>query len=702
MFKTLFLILLALPACAQEITHVVWAPGMPPVADATAIRVPRVRTTYDDATAHAEQTANGLVTVKSVARRDTVGYDTRYRLRLHLQPGEAIYGLGSHMEDYMDLSDKTLYLVQHNLKAVVPMLLSTEGYGILFNCGCAMKWDKGTMELDAADTLDYYIIRGKDFDQIVAGYRKLTGQVPLMPRYLFGYTQSKERYTSSADIIATLAEYRRRHVPIDMIVQDWNYWPQGWGYMKMDPKHYPDPKGLADSVHAMNARLMVSIWPNPQYCPEADDMKERGFMLEGSVYDAFNPAARDRYWDYANSEFFAKGFDAWWCDSSEPVDGDWNKLPEPEDGQPYTWDCHERRYRLNKEALASILGPERTNIYSLYHAQGIWEHQRAATDQKRVVNLTRSSWAGQQKYGTIVWNGDTHASWQSFRQQIPAGLNYMATGCPYWTVDIGGFFTHTDQRWFCRGEFPDGAKDPRYHEYYTRMLQWAAFLPVMRSHGTDTPREIWRFGEPGTKYYDAILKAIRLRYSLIPYIYSMAAAQTFHGYTMARMLAFDFPADTVARQLKDEYMFGAFLVCPVVEEGAATRRVWLPKAGDDEPDWTDYHTGKRHKAGQWIETPTTIDRIPLFVRGGSIITTTEPQEYADAQTGKEITATVFPGRDAQFIFYEDAGDGYAYERGEYTTINMKWNDKRQKLSIGKAKGRKVNVRVCAPGIPPRD
>ena len=257
------------------------------------------------------------------------------------------------------------------------------------------------------------------------------------------------------------------------------HWPQGWGYMKMNPKYYPSPKALADSVHSMNAKLMISIWPNPQWCPEADDFKQRGMMLEHDIYDAFNPEARKLYWKYANDEFFANGFDAWWCDSSEPLDGDWNQIPKHslhDESIPYSWDDHEYRWMLNKDVLSEALGVERSSLFSLYHSMGIYENQRATTANRygggpRVVNLTRSTYAGQQRYGTIVWNGDTHASWQSFRQQIPAGLNYMATGNPYWTVDVGSFFTKDDgRRWFYKGEFQNGVKDDAYKEYYVRMF----------------------------------------------------------------------------------------------------------------------------------------------------------------------------------------------------------------------------------------
>ncbi|MDE6394159.1 MAG: DUF5110 domain-containing protein, partial [Duncaniella sp.] len=317
------------------------------------------------------------------------------------------------------------------------------------------------------------------------------------------------------------------------------------------------------------------------------------------------------------------------------------------------------------------------------------EHQRAATDRKRVVNLTRSTYAGQQRYGTIVWNGDTHASWQSFRQQIPAGLNYMATGNPYWTVDAGCFFTKSDPRdpsnprWFYTGEFPQGVKDDAYKEFYTRMFQWATFLPVLRSHGSDTPREIWQFGEPGTPYYDALLGMINLRYSLMPYIYSMAAEQTRGGYSMARPLAFDFPADKKVYDIKDQYMFGDMMVCPVTYPGVSTREVYLPES---QSGWIDYWTGTRLDGGQTVTADAPIDRLPLYVRGGSLILTTDPVEHSDQTVGQPVTVHIYPGKDAEFILYDDAGDTYDFEKGEWTRIKMTWDDRKNRLTIADAVG----------------
>lgn len=663
------------------------------------------RTIYDNATARMEETANGKITVKDAISTDTTGRNRRFTVNFLFSPDEALYGLGSHMEDYMNLLGHTVYLIQHNLKIAMPVLNSTKGYGLFFDVGCAMKFSSshnadgndysGTMEMEAADQLDYYFIKGGDMNGVVGGYRYLTGDVSLMPKYVFGYIQSRERFTSSDEIISTLKEYRRRHVPIDMIVQDWNYWPEGWGYLKMDRRYYPDPKALADSVHSLNAKLMISIWPNPQYCPQEKDFRDHGYMLEHSVYDAFNEDARKHYWDYADREFFSNGFDAWWCDSSEPLDEDWNTLPESENGEPYGWNSHERRYNLSKNILGETLGDSRANLYALYHAKGIYENQRNATSDKRVVNLTRSAYAGQQRYGTIVWNGDTHASWESFRQQIPAGLNYMATGNPYWTIDVGSFFTRNDPRWFLKGEFPEGTKDEKYREYYTRMLQWATFMPVLRSHGTDTRRDIWEFGEPGTPYYDAILDMIRLRYALNPYIYSLAARQSFSNYTMARPLAFDFPGDKRVFDIKNEYMFGDFLVCPVTEPSAAAMTVYLPDDGRGGI-WYDYWSGQKYGGGSEVTVDTPINRLPLFVRGGSIIPFVEPGEYAAATAASPLTFCVWPGNDASFELYDDNGDGYNFEKGEYSVVSYKWDDRERTLRQTEQTGNYVSPRPLKP------
>ena len=640
---------------------------------------------YDEKSARTVHTANGDVIVKDIKSRKPGEKSTQYQVRFDWQKGESLYGLGQHIEDYLDLRGKEQFLTQHNLKAMVPVLVSTAGYGLLFDAGSAMRFDDrngtGLFEISAAKELDYYFLYGKNLDGVVAQYRKLTGACPMMPRYAFGYVQSKERYRSSEDILNTVKRYRDLGVPLDVIVQDWNYWPQGWGYMKMDPKHYPDRPALAKGVHDMNAKLMVSIWPNPQKCPQEQDFRKRGFMRPHNAYDAFNPAARDLYWKYANDEFFSCGFDAWWCDCSEPVDADWWNMPKG-----YGIDSARERWEKNSERLADTLGVERGSLFSLYHAQGIYEHQRAVTDRKRVLNLTRSSYAGQQRYSTFTWNGDTAASWESFKRQIPSGLNFMATGCPYWTVDAGCFFVGKRGQWFWDGKFPQGVKDPAYREFYVRMLEWAVYLPMMRSHGTDTPREIWNFGTRGTPHFDAIEKTIRGRYELLPYIYSLAAKVTREHYTMARLLAFDFADDLACRDIKDEYMFGpALLVAPVTDPGVTSRRVYLPKftlPNGQNGAWYDVRTGTRYAAGTTIDAPAPLDSIPVFQKAGTIVVKGSVVQYAAAQRGLPLEAVVAPGADATFTLYDDDGETYDYEKGVFTETVLKWDDAAQKLSGG--------------------
>ena len=655
-------------------------------------RIVEERIVYDDNTRRIVQTADGEKEVRDILRRDTIGSTCAYTLHWQFSEDEAVYGLGSHIEDYMNLRDKRLYLCQHNLKAMVPMLSSTAGYGLLIDAGSEMRFDRGRIDIGAAPQLDYYFMKGATMDKTVSAYRWLTGRSPMMPRYLFGYTQSKERYHSSEELLQTLGRFRREHIPIDMIVQDWNYWqPGSWGHMKMNARDFPDKRALADSIHAQHARLMISIWPTFSNSPQADDFAQRGVLIpDTNAYDAFRPEARDLYWEYARKEFFDNGFDAWWCDASEPIDADWKNL-----GEQYTAESHEQRWRLCSDLLGGSLGHERSQLYSLYHAQGIYEHQRAASQAKRVVNLTRSSYAGQQRYATITWNGDTYASWRSFAQMIPAGLNFMATGCPYWSVDVGAFFTKKGWAWFYAGEYDKGVEDMGYRELYARMLQYATFLPVMRSHGTDTPREPWRFGQPGDPFYDSILRSIRLRYALLPYTYSLAWRVTHNDYTLTRALAFEFPQDRRVHDLKDEFLFGpSLLVAPVttpmyftagstpVEGASLTREVYLPQSG-----WYDFWTGQFHSGGKTLTVPAPIDRIPLFVREGTILPlTADSIEWSDALDSAALELRIYPGRNATFTLYEDSGDGYQCEQGDFSTIPLRWDDRRQTLYIGKRQG----------------
>lgn len=639
-------------------------------------------------------TANGDLVVSEIASTKAVGTAWKAWQQFEWQNGEALYGLGSHQEDYMNLRGTMQYLYQHNLKISIPVLLSTRGYGLLFDTGSAMEFhddDKGSyMEMLAVNQVDYYFMYGPEFDQIVSRFRQLTGKVPLFPKYMFGYVQSKERYTDQWAIDSVLTRFRNEQIPIDVIVQDWNYWNEGWfGHKKFNPVTYPDPTGMIRNVHNKHAHFMISIWPLATQ-NEEKEMGAKGYVLGRNVYDAYNPDARKMYWDeYVNKNLFSHGVDAWWCDGSEPIDSDWNAESNDIAHNPAV------RFERNLKELTDLLGAQRANTYSLFHSQGIYENQRKVTDKKRVVNLTRSSYAGQQRYSTFVWNGDTKATWTDFAQQIPSGLNYMATGLPYWTIDAGAFFIAKRGQWFWQGDFPDGPADKGFREFYVRNLQFCQWLPLFRSHGTDFPREPWQFGKPGTMFYDAIIKQINLRYRLLPYTYSVAAMVSFNDYTMTRPLVFDFRNDSNVYDIKDQLMFGpAILACPVTKPMyyepnnkelygvSKNRSVYLPKG----TSWFDFWTGKEYAGGSIITADSPIDRIPVFVKAGSIVPLGPTQQYSSEKPDAEWEIRIYAGKDGKFTVYEDEEDNYNYEKDKFSTFDLTWNDKNRTLTIGQRKG----------------
>jgi alpha-D-xyloside xylohydrolase len=625
-------------------------------------------------------------------RIDRQAYHTK--LEFVWAEGEALYGLGSHEEGMLNLRGQHQYLYQQNMKAVVPVLVSTRGYGILLDSYSLMTFHDDAfgsyLWSDVDDELDYYFIYGPEFDGIVHELRTLTGQAPLLPKWAFGYIQSKERYKTQAELIEVVQEYRRRQLPLDGIVLDWMSWPgELWGEKSFDPERFPDPAQMMADLHALHARLMISIWPIMR--PGGanwQEMHDRGALLGNqATYNAFDAAARALYWQHANAGLFAHGIDAWWCDCTEPFEADWNGAIKPEP---------EARLRINTEEAKRYLDPEYINAYSLLHSQGIYEGQRAVTDAKRVVNLTRSAYMGQQRYATITWSGDIVATWETLHKQIAEGLNFCVTGSPYWTVDVGAFFVkHRPDLWFWRGDYDDGVADLGYRELFVRWFQYATFLPMLRAHGTDTPREIWQFGEPGDPMYEALVKFLRLRYRLLPYIYSLAAWTTHHDYTMLRLLAFDFREDPAIYDIRDQFMFGpAFLVCPVtqpmlytagstpVEHVAKSRSVYLPT----DYDWWDFWTDARLSGGQRIVAAADLATIPLYVRAGSIVPIAPPMQYADEQPDAVLELHVYPGCDGRFQLYEDAGDGYDYERGAFATIDITWQDAAQRLVLDARNG----------------
>jgi len=635
------------------------------------------------------------------------------KLEFEFAEDEALFGFGSHEEGYGNLRGKSRELYQQNMKAVVPYFVSTRGYGVLFDCESLMSFHDDAYGTywwaDVVDELDFYVIRGESFDDVTRGYHRLTGRAPMLPKWAFGYVQSKERYVTAREMVDVVREYRRRGVPLDAIVLDWKSWPNGagWGQKSFDPLRFPEPEAFTAELHALGARLMVSIWPiMTGGCENQREMLERDLMLGNqATYDAFSAEARACYWEQARRGLFAKGVDAWWCDCTEPFEADWAGAVKPE---PHL------RLAMNTEAAKLYLDAGAISLYSLEHSRGIYEGQRGTGSGKRVVNLTRSAYAGQHRYGTITWNGDISATWETLRRCIPEGVNFCAAGEPYWTVDIGGFFIANDPKlWFWRGDYADGCRgltdmnalepdvnetgcrDLGYWELYTRWLQYAAFLPMFRSHGTDAAREIWRFGEAGTRFYDAMAKFIRLRYRLMPYIYSLAAQVTLESASMVRAVALGFPEDRATQGLLDQFLFGpALLVCPVTtpmyyESGsralsgvAETRAVYLPAGAV----WYDFWTEALHDGGQVMERDAPLETMPLYVRGGSIVPMTQVMQFVDEVPDAPYEIRVYTGADAAFTLYEDAGDGYEYEGGAYALVKLRWDEAAGTLTIGAREG----------------
>lgn len=640
------------------------------------------------------------------------------RIYFDFAEGEAIHGLGQGEDGIYDYRMHTQYLYQHNMRIPMPMFISTNGYGILFDATCLMTFsDNETgsyMYFDAIDQLEYYVVMGEDLDEIISGFRYLTGKPAMLPKWAFGYIQSKEQYYTADELLEIVKHYREIKVPLDCVVQDWNTWESGqWGQKSLDPKRYSNMKERSDEIHALGAHTMVSVWPNMNTgTPNHTELFEKGLMLNDyATYDAFNEEARAIYWKQAKEGLFDKGFDSWWCDSTEPFSGpDWGGEIKRE---PWV------RFNIVGTEHKKYLTAENANAYSLVHSKGMYENQRKTREDMRVLNLTRSGYASSQKYGAVLWSGDITAEWSVMKNQIAEGLNMAMSGYPYWTLDIGGFFTvgkvwqnrgcscndSDEKKWFWQGRFDEGVKDKGFCELYTRWIEFGCFLPMFRSHGTDTPREIWNFGEKRTMFYDSIEKYINLRYLLMPYIYSMAGASVQDDFTIMRSLLFDFPNDKKAGRISTEFMFGkSFLVCPVYRpmyyeaenqelNEEKKWKVYLPEG----TAWYDFYTNEKYEGGQEITADAPIDKMPLYVKAGSIIPMKRGLQYAMEDTDTPLKIHIYPGADGSFKLYEDAGNDYAYENGEFATVDLKWDDKEEKLTIGERKGSysgmKDNVKI---------
>ncbi len=515
---------------------------------------------------------------------------------------------------------------------------------------------------EAASCIDYYFIYGPSLDTVMSGYRELTGQAPMPPKWALGFWQSKERYRSQQEWLDIAQKYRARHEPIDAIVQDFLYWePFPWGSNLFNKTLYPHPAAAIAQLHkTYHLHFMISVWgkfyPGSSSNPDRnyDVMKQHGFLYPpqpdgASYYDAFNPAARALYWRFLRDQLFSKGVDAWWLDADEP-EGD--------------------MYAFRKVETAAGLGATVLNAWPLMHTTGVYQGQRATDPNKRVFILSRSAFAGQQRNGAATWSGDITGDWDTFRRQIPAGLDFCLSGIPYWTTDIGGFFEN----------YPGGSKNPDYRELFTRWFQWGAFCPIFRVHGMDTPKELWRFG---SKFEPILVKYDKLRYRLMPYIYSLTWQVTSKSGTIMRALVMDFPSDIRARESRNEFLFGpSFLVCPVTHKGAVSRPVYLPRGSS----WVDFWSGATYEGGKTITAPAPIETMPLYVRAGSIVPMGPFVQYASEKPADPIELRVYRGADGKFTLYEDEGDNYDYTRGVYATISITWNDSTGVLTIGKREG----------------
>ena len=646
-----------------------------------------------------------------------------------LDKDEAVYGLGTFQNGKMNRRGEHKLMEQSNLEDFQNVLQSIKGWGLFWDNYSRTQFDddaKGmSFSSEVGDCVDYYFMYGApsgsaqgSADGVIAQMRHLSGDVPMFPLWTYGFWQCKERYKSARELLSVVDKYRELQVPLDGIIQDWQYWGSNylWNAMDFLTEEYANGQQMIDDVHKKNAHFMISIWASFGPMTKAyRQLDEKGLMYDFQtwpqsgltfwppkmeypsgvrVYNAFTKEGRDIYWQNLKN-LFDKGVDGWWMDSTDPdffnpKDTDYDQKA----GGPDTW----RKLR---------------NAFPLETVRGVYDAQRKESEQKRVFIMTRSAFAGQQHYGSNMWSGDVASSWDMLRKQVPAGLSYTLTGNPNFNTDIGGFFCGS---YNTRGG-GSAPRNPQYQELYVRWMQYALFCPIFRSHGADAPREIWQFGKKGEPVYDAIEKTIRLRYRLVPYLYSTAWQVTSANSSYMRPLFSDFANDRKVWDTTDEFLFGSsILAAPilspqyteekVIRENAmsgwdrkeatgdgvknegidwtATKQstTYLPKGAQ----WYDFWTGTIMKGGQTVTLTTQLDRVPMFVRAGSILPLAPEMQYIGQQAWDDLEMRVYPGANGTFTLYEDEGDNYNYERGQYTEIPFSWNDAAKTLTIGQRRG----------------
>ena len=638
-----------------------------------------------------------------------------------LDKDEAIYGLGTIQNGKMNRRGEKKRMEQSNLEDFQNVLQSIKGYGIYWeNYSPTLFEDNAsgmTFDAEVGDGVDYYFMYGKSADGVIAQMRYLSGDVPMFPMWTYGFWQSKERYKSAAETEGIVDQYRALNVPLDGIIQDWQYWGSNylWNAMDFLAEDFSNGKQMIQNVHRKHAHFMISIWASfGPMTQQFRELNEKGLLMPFEtwpqsgishiwppvmkypsgvkVYDAFHPEARAIYWKYLKT-LYDYGTDAWWMDSTDP------DFFNPKESD-YAHKVYGGTWRSQR------------NAFPLETVRGIYQSQRKDYGQKRVFIMTRSSYAGQQHYGSNMWSGDVNSSWDMLRKQVPAGLSYSLTGNPNFNTDIGGFFCGS---YNTKGS-GSAPRNPQFQELYVRWMQYGLFCPVFRSHGADAPREIWQFGKKGEPVYDAIEKQIRLRYRLIPYLYSTAWQVTSNNDSYMRPLFSDFAADKKVWNITDEFLFGrSILAAPIVKaqyteekiirtdamtgwnrqnatDGSAagaidftatkTTTKYLPKGAA----WYDFWTNKQYKGGQDVTLETTLDRVPMFVRAGSILPLGPEMQYVGEKAWDNLEMRVYPGANGSFTLYEDEGDNYNYEKGQYATITFQWNDKARTLTIGERKG----------------
>lgn len=639
----------------------------------------------------------------------------RVNQRFSLAPKEGIYGLGQYQDGAFNYRGKIVNLVHANREIANPVLLSTRNYLLYWDnySKTVFSEKEGIASFDSeiGDGVNYYFIYGKDMNDAVAGFRHLTGEVPMLPKSAFGFWMSKERYKSFDELSGVVAEYRKRRISLDNIVQDWQYWGEDkelWNSMNFDTVRFAHPEEVIDRLHRdYHVKLTVSVWPGVgKKTAIYRAMDAAGVLFDVptwagyKVFDIYDPKAQQIFWQFLKEGLYSKGVDSWWMDATEPSFRD-GLYPS-------------RQEYWSKSAGMTAIGPfaRYMNTYSLVLSRMMYERLRQESN-KRVSILTRSAFAGQQKYGTSTWSGDIYASWDVFSKQIPAGLNLCMTGFPYWTTDIGGFRVVSQEKGGKRGtgeigDFSEegggsdgggykmGLKDSAYLELYTRWFQFGTFCPMFRAHGTEVPREIWHFGEPGSLYYDAQIQMIDLRYSLLSYIYSNSWQVSSSGGTMMRPLVVDFTDDERTYGDAGSYMFGeSLLVHPVTRPMFYDRKgkiehpdlavpVYLPR--HEGKFWFDFNSDNYYPAGDTVRYDALLHVIPVFVKAGAIIPRDRIAPYAGAMDHREMEITVYAGNDAHYTLYEDDHETYDYEQGIYRAVDMFWNDKQKTITFSDARG----------------